>query len=87
MALNICTVGDPVLRQTARTLSAEEILSPTIQNRIKKMRETMWPAPGVGLAVPQVAESLQLAVREDRQEFHKKLNEAEVKEWQSTLYD
>jgi peptide deformylase len=49
------------------------------------MRETMWPPPGVGLAVPQAAESLQLAVREDRQELHKKLNEAEVKEWQSTL--
>jgi peptide deformylase len=87
MALNICTVGDPVLRQTARTLSAEEILSPTIQDLIKNMRETMWRAPGVGLAAPQVGESLQLAVLEDRPEFHRKLNEAEVKEWQSTLYD
>ena len=61
MALNICTVGDPVLRQTARTLSAEEILSPTIQNLIENMRETMWRALGVGLAAPQVGESLQLA--------------------------
>lgn len=34
MALNICTVGDPVLRQTARRLSAKEILSPTLLNTI-----------------------------------------------------
>jgi peptide deformylase len=87
MVLNICTAGDPVLRQTARTLSNEEILSPTIQDLIKNMRETMWRALGVGLAAPQVGESLQLAVLEGRPEFHKKLNEAEMKEWQSTLYD
>ncbi|MCU1252751.1 MAG: peptide deformylase [Edaphobacter sp.] len=87
MVLNICTAGDPVLRQTARTLSDEEILSPTIQDLIKNMRETMWRALGVGLAAPQVGESLQLAVLEGRPEFHKKLNEAEIKEWQSTLYD
>jgi peptide deformylase len=87
MVLNICTVGDPVLRQTARALSAEEILSPTIRDLIMNMRETMWRATGVGLAAPQVGESLQLAVLEDRPEFHKKLNEAEVKAWQSTLYD
>lgn len=87
MVLNICTAGDPVLRQTARTLSHEEILSPTIQDLIKNMRETMWRAPGIGLAAPQIGQSLQLAVLEGRPEFHKKLNEAEIKEWQSALYD
>jgi peptide deformylase len=87
MVLNICTAGNPVLRQTARELSNEEILSPTIQDFIKNMRETMWRAPGVGLAAPQVGEPLQLAVLEGRPEFHKQLNETQVKEWQSTFYD
>jgi len=35
------------------------------------MRETMRGAPGVGLAAPQVGLSLQLAVIEDRKEYHK----------------
>jgi peptide deformylase len=87
MLLNIRTAGDPVLRQTARFLSNEEILSTTIQNLVKNMRETMWRTPGVGLAAPQIAESLQLAVLEGRPQFHKKMNEAEIKEWQSAPYD
>ncbi|ADV84149.1 peptide deformylase [Terriglobus saanensis] len=87
MLLNICTAGDPVLRKQARALSQEEILSPAIQELVKNMRETMWRAPGVGLAAPQIGESLQLAVLEGRPQFHKKMNEAEVKEWQSTPYD
>jgi peptide deformylase len=41
----------------------------------------MWR---VGLAAPQVGESLQLAVLEGRPEFHKQLNETQVEEWQST---
>src|SRR5689334_1618767 len=33
------------------------------------MRETMYDAPGVGLAAPQVGVSLQLAVIEDQEAF------------------
>lgn len=36
---------------------------------IDGMKETMRDAPGVGLAAPQVGESLQLAVIEDRPEY------------------
>jgi peptide deformylase len=61
-------VGEPVLRKRARPLSPEEIKSPRIQQLINDMRETMRRAPGVGLAAPQIGESLQLAVIEDPRE-------------------
>jgi peptide deformylase len=80
MRLKIVTVGEPVLRATSQVLSKEQILSPSIQNLIDYMRETVRDAPGVGLAAPQVGESLQLAVIEDRAEYHKNLTEAEMKE-------
>ncbi|MEZ5583672.1 MAG: hypothetical protein R3F37_13785 [Candidatus Competibacteraceae bacterium] len=39
--LKLLQVGEPVLRQQARTLSAQEIRSPKIQRLIESMRETM----------------------------------------------
>jgi len=66
MRLKIVSVGEPTLRATSRELSKEQILSPSIQNLIEHMRETLRDAPGVGLAAPQVGESLQLAVIEDK---------------------
>ncbi|HEY1242070.1 MAG TPA: peptide deformylase [Bryobacteraceae bacterium] len=65
MRLKIVQAGEPVLRQVARELSAEEIRSKETQQLIEWMRETMRDAPGVGLAAPQVGLSLQLAVIED----------------------
>jgi peptide deformylase len=44
------------------------------------MRETMRDAPGVGLAAPQIGESLQIAVIEDRAEYHRGLTEAQLLE-------
>jgi peptide deformylase len=70
MALPIVEVGDPVLRQVARPLTPAEITSPAIVSLIEEMRETMRAAPGVGLAAPQIGEALQLAVIEDRAEYH-----------------
>jgi peptide deformylase len=66
--LKIVQLGDPVLRQSARPLTAKEIASEEIQRLIVDMRETMHDAPGVGLAAPQVGVALQLAVIEDREE-------------------
>jgi peptide deformylase len=80
MLLKIVSVGDPVLRRKARQLSPEEIRSTFIQDLIAYMRDTMRDAPGVGLAAPQIGESLQLAVIEDKPEYHKNLREAELKE-------
>ena len=46
------------------------------------MRDTMRDAPGVGLAAPQVGLPLQLAVIEDRQDYHSKLSQTQLAERQ-----
>jgi peptide deformylase len=74
MRLPIVQVGEAVLRQRARPLAPEEIRSKEIQKLIAHMRETMRKAPGVGLAAPQIGLALQLAVIEDRKEYHKELS-------------
>jgi len=78
--LKIVQVGDPVLRQTARPLTADEIASKEIQSLIAHMRDTMRDAPGVGLAAPQVGMPLQLAVIEDREEYFKDIAPAQLAE-------
>jgi peptide deformylase len=65
MLLEIVQAGDPVLRQPARPLQPAEIGTPFVQELIVSMRQTMYDAPGVGLAAPQVGESLQILVVED----------------------
>lgn len=80
MKLKIVQAGDPVLREAARPLSAEEIGSQRINDLIEHMLETLRDAPGVGLAAPQIGESLQLAVVEDRAEYQVNLTEAELNE-------
>ncbi len=65
MPLPIVQTGHPVLRAVARELTREEIKSQDIQELIELMRETMRAAPGVGLAAPQIGESIKLAVIED----------------------
>jgi peptide deformylase len=71
LKLEIVQAGNPVLRQQARTLSLSEIAGRDIQDLIGSMQKCMREAPGVGLAAPQVGFSLQLAVIEDRAEYHK----------------
>ena len=73
LRLEIVRAGVPVLRQPARPLSAEEIRSEAIRKLIADLRETMYEAPGVGLAAPQVGRSLQLAVLEDREDWLKEV--------------
>src|SRR5260370_9833527 len=74
MLLPIVHAGEPVLRQQARALSPQEIGTKEIQNLIDHMRETMRGAPGVGLAAQQVGLSLQIAIIEDRKEYHKEVS-------------
>ncbi|HET6933835.1 MAG TPA: peptide deformylase [Candidatus Angelobacter sp.] len=71
MILPIVQAGEPVLRQRARPLRRNEIRSREIRELIADMKETMYAAPGVGLAAPQVGRNLQLAVIEDRSEYTK----------------
>ncbi len=82
MILKIRQTGEPVLRQKARPLSAEEILDRTTQELIESMRETMHDAPGVGLAAPQVGIPVQLVVVEDQPRYLQKLSSEELAERQ-----
>lgn len=69
LQLKIVQAGEPVLRQRARELTPAEIRSTEIQQLIALMQQTMLAAPGVGLAAPQIGESLQIAVMQDRPEY------------------
>ena len=80
MRIKITTVGEPVLRGEARTLASEEIDSQGIRELIEHMRETLADAPGVGLAAPQIGEPLQLAIIEDKAQYHANLSTAELAE-------
>src|SRR5436853_7537713 len=60
--LKIARMGHPVLRAKARPLHPSEIRTPAIQQLIDDMFETMLEYQGVGLAAPQVHESLRLFV-------------------------
>ncbi len=80
MLLKIVCVGDPILRKKASQLAPDEIRGAQIQDLIAYMRDTMHDAPGVGLAAPQVGQSLQLAVIEDKPDYQKNLGEANLKE-------
>ncbi len=78
--LEIVQAGNPVLRQRARPMSVAEIRSREIQKLIEAMRACMHEAPGVGLAAPQLGLALQLAVIEDREDYHKEIPEALLRE-------
>ena len=65
--LEIREMGDPVLREVARPVSAEELASAEMQRLIDDMIETMRAANGAGLAAPQVGESVRIAVIEVRE--------------------
>ncbi|WP_281176135.1 peptide deformylase [Edaphobacter aggregans] len=87
MILKICEVGNPVLRKVARSLSADEIRSKDIQGLIEYMRDTMRDAPGIGLAAPQIGESFQIAVIEDKAEYQKGLTAEQLSERQRVPVD
>jgi peptide deformylase len=80
MVLKLFEAGELVLRMPARELSREEILSPSIQELIASMYETMRAAPGVGLAAPQIGAPLQIAVIEDRPEYLAKMTPEQAHE-------
>jgi peptide deformylase len=57
MKLNICTWPDDVLADTAQPVTE---VTPEISRLIDDMIETMYEGDGVGLAAPQVGESIRL---------------------------
>jgi peptide deformylase len=60
--LKVARMGHPVLRQKARALEKHELRSPALQQLIDDMIETMREYSGIGLAAPQVHESVRLFV-------------------------
>lgn len=59
MILPIVFYPDPVLRKVGARV---EEVTPEVRTLAENMLETMYDASGVGLAAPQVGESLQLAI-------------------------
>jgi peptide deformylase len=60
--LKVARMGHPVLRARARPIEPAQIGSPRIQQLIDDMFETMQEYQGVGLAAPQVHESVRVFV-------------------------
>ena len=60
--LKVARMGHPVLRAKARPIDPAQITSPPVQQLIDDMFETMHEYQGVGLAAPQIHESLRLFV-------------------------
>lgn len=60
--LKVARMGHPVLRARAKTVDPTVIRSPAFQRLIDDMFETMREYQGVGLAAPQIHESLRLFV-------------------------
>jgi peptide deformylase len=63
---------DPILRKTAKKVTALELRMPLTQQLIDDMIETMHEAPGIGLAAPQVGISKRIFVADvaDEEERH-----------------
>ncbi len=60
----VARMGHPVLRQVGEELTEKEIKSPEIKRLIADMIDTMHEYGGIGIAAPQVHESIQLALLE-----------------------
>jgi peptide deformylase len=58
----ILTDEHPTLRRVAKKVEREELRDPIFQQLIEDMFETMYEAPGIGLAAPQVDVSKRLVV-------------------------
>ena len=60
--LKVARMGHPVLRKVARKVDPAEIKTPEFQKLVDDMIETMREYEGIGLAAPQVHESIRLAL-------------------------
>lgn len=62
--LKVARLGHPILRQKAKEVSVKTIKSKEFQQFIADMIETMHEYQGVGLAAPQVRQSIRVCVVE-----------------------
>jgi len=73
MLLKLYQTGQPVLRKKAKQVSKETLAQKKTQELIDLMVETLRDSPGVGLAAPQVGESLQIFIVEDLAKYHEQV--------------
>ena len=76
--LEIVQLGDPVLRQKAGLLDPRHIHTAGFRDLVAAMHATMDDAPGVGLAAPQIALPIQVAVMADGPERWSRLKPEEL---------
>ena len=60
----VLRMGDPLLRQMARRMNVDEIGSAVTMALVADMVDTLHDYGGIGLAAPQVGESVRLAIIE-----------------------
>ena len=60
----IIRMGHPTLRKRARELTTRELKSPEVGRLINDMIDTLNDSGGIGLAAPQIDESVRLAIIE-----------------------
>lgn len=60
--LKVARMGHPVLRKRGKTLDKSDLRNPDVQKFMDDMIDTMYEYHGVGLAAPQVHESLSIFV-------------------------
>jgi peptide deformylase len=60
--LKVARMGHPVLRQRTKPLDKSDLRNPAVQKFMDDMIDTMYEYHGVGLAAPQVHESLAIFV-------------------------
>ena len=62
MLLPVTIEPNQILHKKGRDLTVAELATPEIKKLIKNMTETMYIKDGVGIAAPQVGQSMQLCV-------------------------
>ena len=92
----ILTEPNKILRQVAKSIKKEEIITSEIQELILAMKETLKHSEdGIGLAAPQVGKSIRLFLvseealaldRGEKMSVDDGKNEQKKKEWQSIVF-
>lgn len=70
MLRKIYQAGHPILRNQSKLVTKNQLAKESTQELIDHMIATLRDVPGVGLAAPQVGESLQIIILDDQKKYH-----------------
>jgi peptide deformylase len=70
MLLKLYQTGQPILRTPAKHVTKKQLSDQHVHDVIEFMINTLRDAPGVGLAAPQIGESLKIVIIEDKAAYH-----------------